>query len=47
MEKSIVSAIENKETYLGSDIDTLKGLIYQTYKKNGSKTTIKSKAKIW
>jgi hypothetical protein len=43
LEKSIVSAINNKETYLGSDIDTMKKLISQKYSKDGTRTTIKSK----
>ena len=33
LESSIVSAIENKETYLGADIDIMKQLLMQHYKK--------------
>lgn len=47
LEKSIVSAINDKETYLGSDVDTIKRVINQHYKKNGTKTTIKTKSKLW
>ena len=43
LEKSIVSAINNKETYLGSDIDTMKKLIFQNYSKDGTRTKVKSK----
>jgi len=43
LEKSIVSAINNKETYLGSDIDTIKKMIFQNYSKDGTKTKVKSK----
>lgn len=47
LEKSIVSAIENKETYLGSDVDSVKEIMRQYYKKNGTKTVVNSKSKIW
>jgi hypothetical protein len=43
LKKDVVSAINNKETYLGSDIDTMKKLISQNYSKDGTRTTIKSK----
>ena len=43
LEKSIVSAINNKETYLGSDIDTIKKMIIQDYSKGGTRTKVKSK----
>jgi hypothetical protein len=43
LKKDIVGAINNKETYLGSDIDTMKKLILQDYQKGGTRTTIKSK----
>lgn len=47
LEKSIVSAIENKETYLGSDVDTFKQILTQYYKKSGTKTVVKSKVNIF
>ena len=43
LEKSIVSAINDKETYLGSDIDTIKKMIIQNYSKAGTRTKVKSK----
>jgi hypothetical protein len=43
LEKSIVSAINNKEPYLGSDIDTIKKMIIQDYSKGGTRTKVKSK----
>lgn len=47
LEKSVVSAINNKESYLGSDVDTVKNILKQYYEKSGTKTTINSKSKIW
>ncbi len=43
LEKNLVSAINNKETYLGSDIDTMKKIILQSYQKGSTRTTVKSK----
>jgi len=43
LEKNLVSAINNKETYLGSDIDTIKKMIIQDYSKGGTRTKVKSK----
>jgi hypothetical protein len=43
LKKDIVGAINNKETYLGSDIDTMKKIILQSYQKGGTRTTVKSK----
>lgn len=46
LEKSIVSAINNKETYLGSDVDTMKKLILQSYSKGNTKTKVLSKYRV-
>ena len=46
LEKSIVSAINNKETYLGSDVDTMKKLILQSYSKGNTKTIVQSKYRV-
>ena len=46
LEKNLVSAINNKETYLGSDIDTMKKLIMQTYSKGNTKTNVLSKYRV-
>ena len=43
LSKDVVSAINNKETYLGSDIDTIKKMIIQDYSKGGTRTKVKSK----
>jgi hypothetical protein len=43
LKKDVVSAINNKETYLGSDIDTIKKMIIQDYSKGGTRTKVKSK----
>jgi hypothetical protein len=43
LKKDIVGAINNKETYLGSDIDTMKKIILQSYQKGSTRTTVKSK----
>ncbi len=43
LEKSIVTAINDKETYLGSDIDTIKNMINRSYKKGSTITKLKSR----
>ena len=46
LKKDVVSAINNKETYLGSDVDTMKKLIMQSYSKGTTKTKVLSKYRV-
>ena len=43
LKKDVVSAINNKETYLGSDVDTMKKIMSQYYSKEGTRTKVNSK----
>ena len=43
LKKDVVSAINNKETYLGSDVDTMKKIMSQYYSKEGTTTKVNSR----